>query len=52
MKRTFLSRLLLTVVSRHEAVLLRDFIKENDPGAFMIITSSTEIIGNGFRGVT
>jgi uncharacterized membrane-anchored protein YitT (DUF2179 family) len=43
---------LLTVVSRHEAVLLRDFIKENDPGAFMIITSSTEIIGNGFRGVT
>ena len=43
---------LLTVVSRHEAVLLRDFIKENDPGAFMIITRSTEIIGNGFRGVT
>ena len=43
---------LLTVVSRHEAVLLRNFIKENDPGAFMIITSSTEIIGNGFRGVT
>ena len=43
---------LLTVVSRHEAVLLRDFIKEKDPGAFMIITSSTEIIGNGFRGVT
>ncbi len=43
---------LLTVVSRHEAVLLRDFIKGSDPGAFMIITSSTEIIGNGFRGVT
>ena len=43
---------LLTVVSRHEAVLLRDFIKEKDPGAFMIITTSTEIIGNGFRGVT
>jgi uncharacterized membrane-anchored protein YitT (DUF2179 family) len=43
---------LLTVVSRHEAVLLRDFIRTSDPGAFMIITSSTEIIGNGFRGVT
>ena len=43
---------LLTVVSRHEAVQLRDFIKGSDPGAFMIITSSTEIIGNGFRGVT
>ena len=42
---------LMTVVSRHEAILLRDFIRRNDPGAFLIITSSTEIIGNGFRGV-
>lgn len=42
---------LMTVVSRHEAVLLRNFVRENDPGAFQIITSSTEIIGNGFRGV-
>ena len=41
----------MTVVSRHEAVLLRNFIRQNDPGAFMIITSSTEIIGNGFRGL-
>ena len=41
---------LLTVVSRHEAVLLRNFIRQQDPGAFMIITSSTEIIGKGFRG--
>ncbi len=43
---------LMTVVSRHEAVMLRNFIRRSDPGAFMIITSSTEIIGNGFRGVT
>ena len=43
---------LMTVVNRHEAIKLRNFIKANDPGAFMIITSSTEIIGNGFRGVT
>ena len=43
---------LLTVVNRHEAVLLRNFIRQNDPTAFLIITSSTEIIGNGFRGVT
>lgn len=42
---------LLTVVSRHEAVRLRNYIRENDPGAFLIITSSTEIIGKGFRGV-
>lgn len=43
---------LMTVVSRHEAILLRNFIRQSDPGAFMIITSSTEIIGNGFRGLT
>ena len=41
----------LTVVSRHEAVLLRNFIRKSDPSAFLIITSSTEIIGKGFRGV-
>ena len=43
--------LLLTAVSRHEAVLLRNFIRKQDPAACMIITSSTEIIGKGFRGV-
>ena len=42
---------LLTVVSRHEAVQLRNYIHRQDPTAFMIITSSTEIIGKGFRGV-
>ena len=42
---------LLTVVSRHEAVMLRNFVKQTDQGAFLIITSSTEIIGNGFRGI-
>ena len=41
----------LTVVSRHEAVLLRNFIRKSDPSAFLIITSSTEIIGKGFRGL-
>ena len=42
---------LLTVVSRHEAVLLRNLIRKSDPSAFLIITSSTEIIGKGFRGI-
>ena len=44
--------ILLTVVSRHQAVLLRNFIHQQDPGAFMIITTSTEIIGKGFRSVS
>lgn len=42
--------ILLTVVSRYEAVLLRNFVRRMDPKAFIIITSSTEIIGKGFRG--
>ena len=42
---------LLTAVSRHQAVLLRNYIRRQDPSAFLIITTSTEIIGKGFRGV-
>ena len=38
-------------MSRQEAVRLRLFIRQNDPHAFLIITSSSEIIGKGFRGV-
>ena len=43
--------ILLTAMSRQEAVRLRLFIRQNDPHAFLIITSSSEIIGKGFRGV-
>ncbi len=43
--------ILLTAVSRQQAVTLRNFIHQEDPGAFLIITTSTEIIGKGFRGV-
>ncbi len=40
-----------TVCKRVEAVKLRTKIKELDPKAFIIITTSSEIIGRGFRGV-
>lgn len=40
-----------TVCKRIEAIKLRNKIKEIDPGAFVIITTSSEIIGRGFRGV-
>ncbi len=42
---------LLTVVNRREAVLLRRHVKQMDPGAFLLITNTGEIIGKGFRGV-
>ena len=40
-----------TVCKRMEAIKLRNKIKEIDPKAFIIITTSSEIIGRGFRGV-
>lgn len=40
-----------TVCKRAEAVKLRNKIKEIDPHAFIIITTSSEIIGRGFRSV-
>ncbi len=40
-----------TVCKRIEAIRLRNKIKEIDPHAFIIITSSSEIIGRGFRSV-
>ena len=42
---------LLTVVNRREAVLLRRHVKKVDPRAFLLITNTGEIIGKGFRGV-
>lgn len=40
-----------TVCKRIEAIKLRSKIKEIDPHAFIIITTSSEIVGRGFRGV-
>ncbi len=40
-----------TVCKRYEAIKLRSRIKEIDPHAFIIITTSSEIIGRGFRSV-
>ena len=40
--------IVLTVLSRGQAVLLRRYLKEHDPQAFMIVTNSSEIFGKGF----
>ena len=40
----------LTVMSRHEAVLLRKQVKQIDPSAFVLIMNTGEIVGKGFRG--
>ena len=43
--------IILTVMKRGQAVELRNFIKMQEPEAFLMITNSSEIIGKGFRGL-
>lgn len=41
---------ILTILKRQQAVELKNFIRRNQPSAFIAITNSSEIIGKGFRG--
>ena len=41
----------MTVMSRREAVLLRRHVRKVDPQAFVLIMNTGEIVGKGFRGV-
>ena len=41
--------MLHTVCRRREAIRLQKFVRSTDPNAFTIITTSSEIIGSGFR---
>lgn len=43
--------IILTVMRRSQAIQLRNFVKMHEPGAFIMITNSSEIIGKGFRGL-
>ena len=43
--------IVITVLRRNQAILLQKFIRQNDPGAFIMITNTSEIIGKGFRSV-
>lgn len=42
---------IITIMKRGQAVELRNFIRLNQPSAFIAITNSSEIIGKGFRGL-
>lgn len=41
----------LAALSGAQSVALRRYLKQNDPSAFMLITNSSEIFGNGFLRV-
>lgn len=40
---------LVTVLTRRQAVQLRNYLREHDPKTFITIVNSSEIIGKGFR---
>lgn len=42
---------IVTVLNRHEAAQLRNYVRSLEPNAFMTIVSSSEIIGRGFRRI-
>ena len=41
----------MTVTRKNQAVDLRNFIKLAAPSSFITITTTSEIIGKGFKGV-
>lgn len=43
--------IILTALSPGQAIKLRSFIKENAPGAFLLISNTSEILGKGFHSV-
>ena len=45
-------KIIMTVVNRSQAVKLQLFVRANDTHSFITISSSSEIIGKGFRGMT
>ena len=42
------NQVILTDLSRRQAMLLRRHLRQYDPHAFMIVANSSEIFGNGF----
>lgn len=43
--------IVFTALNRPQAIKLRNFIKENQPEAFILISNTSEIIGKGFHSI-
>ncbi len=44
------THIVVSAMSRFQAIQLRKYLKSNYPDSFIIVTNSSEIIGKGFRG--
>ena len=45
-------KILMTVVNRSQALKLQHFVRLTDPHSFITITTTSQIIGKGFRGMS
>ena len=45
-------KVIMTVINRSQAIRLQLFVRATDPHSFIAITSSSEIVGKGFRGMS
>ena len=41
--------IIITVIHRKQLAELKDFIKKTDPGAFVIVNDTYEVLGKGFK---
>jgi uncharacterized membrane-anchored protein YitT (DUF2179 family) len=44
-------KIIMTVVNRREVVLLKHYISQIDPKAFIMVTDANEIMGDGFKSL-
>lgn len=44
-------QMILTVVNRREVEMLKSYIKQIDPDAFMTVINASEVIGQGFKSI-
>lgn len=44
-------KLIFTVINRREVAILKDFIKDIDPEAFIVVVDAHETIGEGFKSI-
>ena len=44
-------KIIFTSVTRREQSILKDYIKEIDPNAFMTVIDAHEVLGNGFKSI-
>lgn len=45
------SDIILTILNRNQFIKLKQFMKENDPNAFITVSTTNEVLGQGFQSI-